>query len=70
MILLVDHNLERHAEVLLGNIANQGWLDIISISFVTLREINLSVDSSDRTVWRTAQANQMVLYNGKSTYEG
>ncbi len=47
MIFLVDHNLERHAEVFLGNIANKGWLEIVPVRFVSLKEVDLSVDSSD-----------------------
>jgi hypothetical protein len=70
MIFLVDHNLERHAELLLGNIANQGWLEILSIRFVTLTEIEISVDSSDRIVWRVAQANQMILLTANRKMRG
>ncbi|MFP4121614.1 hypothetical protein [Coleofasciculus sp.] len=29
MIFLIDHNLGGHAEILLGNIASQGWVDRI-----------------------------------------
>ena len=61
MIFLVDHNLEGHAEILLGNIASQGWLELLPIRFVVFKEINLSINSSDRMVWRTAQSNQMML---------
>lgn len=70
MIFLVDHNLERHAEVLLGNIANQGWLDTIPVRFVSLKEVELSIDSSDRIVWRTAQANQMILLTANRRMKG
>jgi hypothetical protein len=58
MSFLIDHNLEGHAVILLGNIANQGWLALLPIRFVTFEEIGLSVDSDDRIVWRFAQANQ------------
>ena len=54
MIFLIDHNLERHAVVLLGNIANQGWLEVLPIRFVSFQEIELSIDSNDRIVWRVA----------------
>ena len=50
MIFLVDHNLEGHAEILLGNIASQGWLELLPIRFVVFKEINLSINSSDRMV--------------------
>jgi hypothetical protein len=61
MIFLIDHNLKGHALVLFGAIASQGWLDIVSIRFVTFAEIELPIDSDDRVVWRLAQENQMVL---------
>lgn len=48
MNFLIDHNLERYAIILLGKIANDGWLDLIPIRFITFREIELSTDSSDR----------------------
>ncbi len=70
MIFLVDHNLERHAVVLLGNIANQGWLEVVPIRFVTFKEVELSVDSSDRIVWRVAQANQMILLTANRKMKG
>ena len=61
MIFLIDHNLERQAAILLGNIASQGWLDLIPIRFVTFKQISLPVDSNDRIVWRFAQENRMIL---------
>jgi hypothetical protein len=70
MILLVDHNLEGHALILLGNIANQGWLDLLPIRFVTFKEMDLSIDSSDRMVWRIAQANQMILMTANRSMKG
>ncbi len=61
MNFLVDHNLGGHAEILLGNIASQGWLELLPIRFVTFKEMNLPIASHDRVVWRVAQANQMIL---------
>ncbi|MBG1267488.1 DUF5615 family PIN-like protein [Nostoc sp. WHI] len=61
MIFLVDHNLKGHARILLGSIASLGWLDSVPIRFVTFEEMGLSIDSSDRVVWRLAQKNQMIL---------
>ena len=61
MVFLIDHNLEGHAVLLLGSIVNQGWLELLPIRFVTFKEIELSIDSSDRVVWRFAQENQMIL---------
>lgn len=61
MIFLIDHNLEGHAILLLGSITSQGWLDLFPIRFIFLEEAELPVNSSDRIVWRFAQANQMIL---------
>ena len=52
MIFLVDHHLEGQAITLLGNISNQGWLELIDISFVTLEDVDIPVDSSVRSVRR------------------
>ena len=70
MIFLIDHNLEGHAVILLGNIANQGWLELLPIRFVTFNEMDLSIDSSDRMVWQVAQANQMILMTANRSMKG
>ncbi len=61
MIFLIDHNLRGHALTFFGAIASQGWLDIVPIQFFTFAEMQLSIDSDDRVVWRLAQENQMIL---------
>ncbi|WP_333415889.1 hypothetical protein [Microcoleus sp. MOSTC5] len=66
MNFLIDHNLGGHAEILLGNIASQGWLNLLPIRFVTFKQMNLSIDSNDRVVWRLAQANQMILLRNEN----
>jgi hypothetical protein len=70
MIFLIDHNLKGHALVFFGAIASQGWLDIVPIQFVTFDEINLSIDSDDRVVWRLAQENQMILLTANRSMRG
>ncbi len=70
MIFLVDHNLAGHAEILLGNMASQGWLELLPIRFVTFKEMNLSIDSNDRIVWRIAQTNQMILLTANRSMKG
>ncbi|MBW4691507.1 MAG: ACP S-malonyltransferase [Lyngbya sp. HA4199-MV5] len=70
MIFLVDHNLKGHALVLFGAIASQGWLDIVPVQFVTFDEMNLSIDSDDRVVWRFAQENQMILLTANRSMKG
>jgi hypothetical protein len=70
MIFLIDHNLKGHALVFLGAIASQDWLDIVPIQFVTFSEMNLSIDSDDRVVWRFAQENQMILLTDNRSMRG
>ena len=70
MNFLVDHNLGGHAEILLGNLASQGWLELLSIRFLTFKEMNLSIHSNDRSVWRLAQANQMILLTANRSMKG
>jgi hypothetical protein len=70
MNFLIDHNLGGHAEILLGNIASQGWLELLSIRFITFKEMNLSIDSSDRIVWQIAQKNQMILLTANRSMRG
>ena len=61
MQILVDHDIEGQAELLWGIIAKQGWLEIIDFELLTFADVRLSVNSSDREVWRFAQANRMIL---------
>ena len=70
MIFLVDHNLEGHALLLSGTLANLGWLDLVPIRFTTFKEIALSITSDDRIVWRFAQANQMILLTANRSMKG
>jgi hypothetical protein len=70
MIFLIDHNLERHAVILLGNLASQGWLEVIPIRFASFQEVELDIDSNDRMVWRVAQANQMILLTANRKMKG
>jgi hypothetical protein len=70
MIFLVDHNLEGHALLLSGSLKNQGWIDLFPIHFLRLEEMELPITSSDRTVWRFAQANQMILLTANRRMKG
>lgn len=61
MIVLVDYNLTGYVVLFQGTLAAEGWLELLSIRFVTLKEAGLAVDSSDRIIWQFAQFNQMLL---------
>ncbi len=70
MNILVDHNLRGQSIVLAGSLAASGWLDLISIRFVLFEEVGLAINSDDRTVWRCAQANEMILLTANRSMKG
>lgn len=70
MIFLVDYNLDGYAIVLLGIMAKRGWLDLLSIRFVTFKETELLIDSSDLIVWHYAQVNPMIIFTANRNMKG
>lgn len=68
--VLVDHDMEGHATILWGQLAADGWLDLISLELQTMRDVGLPRDSSDRTVWRLAQARGMLLLTNNRNARG
>ena len=54
MTFLVDYNLDGYAIVFLGILTKLDWLELVSIQFVSFREAGISMDASDRFVWRYA----------------
>ena len=70
MNFLIDNNIEGYAQILLGSITSQGWLELIPINFITFKEIDLSILSNDRIVWRVAQANRMILLTANRNMSG
>ena len=70
MTFLIDYNLDGYALIFLGILTKLGWLELIEIRFVTFREVGLSMDSSDRLVWRYAQAHQMMILTANRNMKG
>lgn len=70
MTFLVDYNLDGYALIFLGILTKLGWIELISIRFVTFREVGLSMASSDRVVWRYAQENQMMILTANRNMKG
>jgi predicted nuclease of predicted toxin-antitoxin system len=70
MTILVDHNVEGQATLLWGDLAKEGWLDLLPLRLVTMREVGLPLDSNDREVWRFAQSQQMILLTGNRQMRG
>ena len=70
MIILVDYNLNGYVVLLQGTLVSGGWIDLLSIEFVTLKGIGLASDTDDRTIWRFAQSNQMLLLTANRNAKG
>jgi predicted nuclease of predicted toxin-antitoxin system len=70
MTFLVDYNLDGYALIFLGLLTKLGWLELISIRFVTFREVGLLMESSDLLVWRYAQENQMMILTANRNMKG
>jgi predicted nuclease of predicted toxin-antitoxin system len=70
MKILVDHNIEGQSVLLWGVLAAEGWLELVPLQRLTFHEVGLPFDSSDRVVWRFAQAQQMVLLTGNRSMKG
>jgi predicted nuclease of predicted toxin-antitoxin system len=70
MTFLVDYNLDGYALIFLGILAKRGWLEFQSVQFVTFREAELSMESSDRVVWRYAQEHQMMIFTANRNMKG
>jgi hypothetical protein len=70
MKVLVDHNLKGYIVLMQGTLVSDGWLNLLAIRFIPLEEAGLAVDSSDRVIWRLAQANQMLLLTANRNAKG
>ncbi len=68
--VLVDHDIEGQALALWGTLGKTGWLEIVDVELVTFLNVGLPFDSSDREVWRFAQANGMILLTNNRNMDG
>jgi hypothetical protein len=70
MIVLIDHNIEGQATRLWETILAEGWLNWVTIRFMTFEEVKLPIESSDRVVWRFAQKNKMIILTANRKMKG
>lgn len=59
--ILIDHNIEGQALRVWDSFQAQGWSGVISVRMITFDAVGLALNSSDRDVWRFAQAQHMLL---------
>lgn len=70
MTVLADHNIEGHADLLWSALASEGWLELMPLQLLHLRQMGLPLVSNDRVIWRFAQARQMLLLTGNRNCGG
>lgn len=68
--LLADHDIEGQALLLWGAVAATGWLESLPLRLVRFADVGLPPNSPDRSVWRFAQANRMILLTNNRNMEG
>jgi hypothetical protein len=68
--VLVDHNLEGHAQRIWDVLAADGWLELLSLQRTTFQDEGLPVNADDRVIWRYAQERGMLLLTGNRNMDG
>lgn len=68
--ILVDHDIEGYANTLWGTLAAEGWLELLTLKLATFRDVGLPIKSSDREIWRFAQAHGMILLTNNRNMKG
>lgn len=68
--ILADHNIEGQSLLLWGTLGAAGWLELVPLRLVRFVEVGLPYTSTDREVWRFAQAHQMYLLTDNRNMEG
>lgn len=70
MKVLLDHHMKKQGILLWATMGSEGWLKLLDIPMLTFTDVGLSVDSSDRSIWRFAQSNGLILLTGNRNKDG
>ena len=68
--ILVDHNVEGQAMLLLGALGTAGWLELRPLRLIMFAQAGLAYHSSDREVWRFAQDKGWLLLTANRRMQG
>jgi hypothetical protein len=68
--ILADRDVEGQAFLLWGTLSATEWLELLPMRLVRFADVGLPYDSTDREVWRFAQASQMLLLTNNRNMEG
>ena len=55
--ILADRDVEGQAFLVWGTLSATGWLELLPMRLVRFADVGLPYDSTDREVWRFAQAS-------------
>jgi len=70
MQCLIDNNLSGQLDLLAGALFATGWPNLIDLRLVTFAEVHLPEDVDDRSLWRFAQTNHMLLLTENRNMKG
>jgi hypothetical protein len=70
MKILIDHNIEGFAPLLLGVLAKEGWAELLQLRCIYFSDTALPVNSDDTTVWRYAQSEEALLLTSNRNRQG
>lgn len=68
--ILVDHNIEGQALLLMATLQTEGWASLLDLRMVMFRDVGLALNSTDRIVWRRAQQEHMLLLTDNRSMTG
>jgi len=67
--ILLDHDIEGPAKYLQAGLRKTGWDRDVTVTFVHLRDLGLSNDSSDQDIWRLSQRHRLLLITSNRNQE-
>ena len=70
MKILVDHNLKGHSALLFVTLKEDGWAELLDLSFVYFPETPLDESSDDTAIWRYAQTQHLLLLTDNRNRRG
>lgn len=65
--VLSDHNCEGQAEAIFTTLRHHGFIPLVPMVLVQLRDVGLDLNADDKTVWQFCQNNGDLLLTGNRT---
>jgi hypothetical protein len=68
--ILADHNIEGQSRIVWSVVQAEGLDQLTAVGFAIFADVGLATTSTDRSVWRFAQAHEMLLLTNNRNMEG